>query len=156
MQSVGQLKKGQNFQVLFFARDGFIAWPPGRLAPAGNANEVACEEFLDTVRAAGWSSTPVPALAAGFQALRALPGEQGRRKLLLLLTHGDFSSGTIGNKPNETDNKSVLAWLRTNNADKAVQVYPIVIGDENPGRETEEAMKRLASENGGEYRFIQW
>lgn len=114
---------------------------------------MGCEEFLDTVRAAGWASTPIPALSAGLKSLRALPARANQPKVLVLVTDGDFCTGTIGKTANAIDTASVLKWLRSNNADKAIRINLVIIGPDRP--EAEEAMKKIASESGGEYRFIE-
>ena len=151
--SIGGLAEVQDFHVVFFAKDTFQENPTKRLVPASPANKRDALTFLREIRASGYGSSPIPALDAGFKAFRAVPNEVGKGKLMYVLTDGDFDTSAYKYK-GLVGNEAVLTWLRDNNTDKMVHVYPIILG-EKPGKETEESMRKIASENGGEYRFVE-
>lgn len=151
--SIGELQETQNFHVVFFAKDTFQESPTRRLVPASDANKVETLKFLREIRAAGYGSSPIPALDVAFKALHAVAAVPGEGKVLFLLTDGDFDVSAYKYK-GLVSNEAVTRWLRDNNSDKSVHVCPVVIG-EKPGKETEEAMRKIASENGGQYTFVE-
>jgi hypothetical protein len=151
--SIGGLIEAQEFHVVFFAKDSWQENPPRRLVQANDANKREALAFLRDIRAAGWGSSPIPAIIAGFKAFRAAPNKEGEGKLMYLLTDGDFDTSGYKYK-GLMGNEAVVVWLRDNNADKTVHVTPIILG-EKPSQETEESMRKIATENGGEYRFVE-
>ncbi|MEI7837067.1 MAG: vWA domain-containing protein [Planctomycetota bacterium] len=151
--SIGGLHETQDFHVVFFAKDAFQENPTRRLVPATDANKRDALGFLREIRASGYGSSPIPALDAAFKSFRAAPNEVGKGKLMYVLTDGDFDTSAYKYK-GMVGNDAVTQWLRDNNGDKMVHVYPIILG-EKPGKETEESMRKIASENGGEYRFVE-
>jgi hypothetical protein len=50
-------------------------------------------------------------------------------------------------------NQAVIHWLRANNRNGGVHVYPIILGP-RPSSDTEASVKLLAEENGGRYRYV--
>lgn len=150
--SVAGLTSPQRFQVIFYARDTFVAYPPAGLACASGEAKSAFREFLKEIRSYGWGSSPVPALEAAVKNLKTIPDRPGERKVLFLLTDGGFNDVWYY-KYKYRPSVDVGGWLRQANADKAVHVYPIIIGV-RPAKESEEEMKTIAGENGGQYRFI--
>ncbi|MCY2924965.1 MAG: hypothetical protein NT031_05915, partial [Planctomycetota bacterium] len=81
-----------------------------------------------------------------------VPTIPGDGKVLFLLTDGDFDVSEYKYK-GLVSNEAVTRWLRDNNSDTSVHVCPIIRGDK-PGKETEEAMRKIATENGGKYYFV--
>ncbi|MCY2924603.1 MAG: hypothetical protein NT031_04060, partial [Planctomycetota bacterium] len=152
-ESIGYLTDLQQFQVYFYSKGTFHAPLPGGLRLATDENKIECGRALKKVRSAGYGSLAIAAVIPAFEAFKAVPDKPGQRKVLFILSDGDFDSeGCLYNRMGRQH--VVLEWLRKNNADKAVHVYPIILG-EKPCKETEEAMKTIASENGGEYRFVE-
>jgi len=152
---VSYLEPTQSFHVVFFARDGYEENPARRLVSATDENKLEAARFLRDVRASGWGSSPIPGLQAAFKAFRAAPNKPGR--LLYLLTDGDFeTSGYEYRRGGQVlrGNEAVVAWLRDNNADKAVQVNVVIVGDK-PSAETEASMRTIAGQNGGVYHFVE-
>ncbi|MCY2931794.1 MAG: hypothetical protein NTV86_20345 [Planctomycetota bacterium] len=151
--SLGGLHETQGFDILFFAKDTFQEDPARRLMAASDANKRQAMKFLKEIRATGYGSSPVPALAAAFKAFKAVPVKPGDANVLILLTDGDFDPTGYKYK-GLAGNESVIAWLRYNNSDRSVHVHPIILGDK-PAKETEDFMRKLASENGGKYRHVE-
>lgn len=151
--SIRGLAETQDFHLVFFAKDTFHENPPRRLVPASDANKKDALTFLKGVEAGGYGSCPIPALAVALKAIRGVPNRPGAGKVLYLLTDGDFDTTTYKYK-GLVGNDAVIAWLRDNNTGKMVHVYPIILGDK-PAKETEDSMRKIASENGGEYRFVE-
>jgi hypothetical protein len=150
-----RLSDEQAFHVVFFAGDSFQENSPKRLVKADENNKRQAAEFLGKINPAGYGSSPIPALAAAFKALRA--GDD-RDKVLYLVSDGEFdTSGYTFKGADGTDlggTEAVMAWLRANNKDHAVRVCPVVIG-QKPDERGEQGLKTIAKENGGEYRFVQ-
>ncbi|MCY2924473.1 MAG: VWA domain-containing protein [Planctomycetota bacterium] len=152
-KSINGLHETQDFHVVFFAKDTFQECPSRRLIPASDTNKGDALTFLKEIRASGYGSSPIPALAAAFKAFRAVPARSGDGKVLYLLTDGDFDTSNYKYK-GLAGNHAVATWLRDNNGDRSVHVYPIIMG-ERPDDKTVESMRKIASENGGEYHFVE-
>lgn len=152
LDSVGCLQEEQEFQVYFYSKDTFHALLPGGLRPATDENKIEFARALRGIVSSGYGRSPIPALIPAFEALKVVPDKPGVRKVLFILSESDIDSGGCLYNRNEPEYE-VRDWLRKNNADKAVHVYPIILGDQ-PAKETEADMKALAGENGGEYRFV--
>lgn len=150
--SIGGLAESQDFHVVFFAKDAFEENPTRRLVSATEANKRDALSFLKKIVASGYGSSPIPALDAAFRAFKSLPNEPGKGKLLYVLTDGDFDTTAYKYK-GLVGNDAVIAWLRDSNVDHSVHVYPIILGDK-PTKETEDSMRKIAAENGGEYRYV--
>ncbi|MCY2931126.1 MAG: VWA domain-containing protein [Planctomycetota bacterium] len=153
MNSIGGLADTQDFHVVFFAKDAFEENPTRRLVAATEANKRDALSFLKKIVASGYGSSPIPALDAAFKAMQSLPNEAGKNKLMYVLTDGDFDTTAFKYK-GLVGNDAVIAWLRDHNTDKMIHVYPIILGDK-PAKETEDSMRKIASENGGEYRYVE-
>ena len=152
-ESIGYLTDLQQFQVYFYSKGTFQAPLPGGLRLATDENKIECGRALRKVIVTGYGCLPISALILAFEALKAVPDKPGVRKVLFILSDGDFDSEESQYKGTWREGV-VREWLRKNNADKGVHVYPIILG-EKPYKETEEATKTIASENGGEYRFVE-
>ena len=151
---ISWLNEKQSFHVVFFAKDTFQENPARRLMPATDPNKLDAVRFLRTVRASGYGSCPIPALEAGFRALAGAPAAEG--KLLYLLTDGDFeTSGHVYNSGGRVlrGNDAVVAWLHDHNANQAVQVNVIIVGD-RPSSDTEACMRSIAKDNRGVYHYV--
>ncbi len=150
-KEVFKLTEEQMFHVVFFAKDTYEENTSKRLVAATESNKRILLNYVKDVRAAGFGSSPIPALKAAFKAFKGAPDNRGR--IMYLLTDGEFdSSGET--YQNLSGTEAVLAWLRDNNRDKAVHIYPIILGNK-PSEEVEASMKKLAAENGGEYTFVE-
>jgi hypothetical protein len=139
--SIFRLTDLQSFHVVFFAGDSADEATAKRLVQATEENKRQAVKYLDGVNAAGFGSSPIPALAAAFKAFKAVQDQRG--KMLYMLTDGEFDTGS----------EAVIQWLRDNNKDKTVHVYPLIIGDK-PDEKTEQVMQTIAKENGGEYKYV--
>ena len=151
---ISYLNAPQSFHVVFFAKDTFQENPARRLMPATDGNKIEAARFLRGVRASGYGSCPIPALEAGFRALAGAKASEG--KLLYLLTDGDFESSgheyPSGGRVLR-GNEAVVAWLRDHNANQAVQVNVIIVGDK-PSGDTEACMRAIAKDNRGLYHYV--
>ena len=151
---ISYLNAPQSFHVVFFAKDTFQENPARRLMPATDGNKIEAARFLRDVRASGYGSCPIPALEAGFRALAGAKASEG--KLLYLLTDGDFESSgheyPSGGRVLR-GNEAVVAWLRDHNANQAVQVNIIIVGDK-PSGDTEACMRAIAKDNRGLYHYV--
>jgi hypothetical protein len=153
--SIFRLNDKQCFHVIFFSQDTFQENTPGRLVKATAHTKRQAVAFLNDVQASGWGSSPIPALIAAFRAFKNAPDNRGR--VMYILTDGEFD--TSGYQYNRRDgaqlfgNDAVLAYLRENNRDKSVHVYPIILGDQ-PTARAEETMRTIAKENGGQYKYV--
>ncbi|MCY2928672.1 MAG: hypothetical protein NTV86_04100 [Planctomycetota bacterium] len=151
-ESIGALTEGQSFKVIFFAKGDIRENPTGGLVLATDLGKLEPIADLGDVKFLGQRSSAIPAMIVAFKGCNGLPAKPGQ-KVLYLLTNGELNAngpkykGLVGNE-------SVIAWLRDNNADKAMHVCPIVLG-KKPTKAREDAMKTIALENGGTYVFVE-
>jgi hypothetical protein len=129
-KAVDGLKPVQEFDVIFFAGDSYLALDK-QLVFALPENKRKAYEFLDTV-APHSSSDPIPGLRAAFAA---------QPQLIFMLTDGDF--------PN---NAAVLDEVRKLSARNKVMVNTIAFVDR--GETYEKLLSDVAKETGGTFRFV--
>jgi hypothetical protein len=129
-RAIDGLRANQEFDVIFFYGDGFMAMDQG-LMFALPENKRRAYEFLDRV-AAHSTSDPIPGLRAAFKT---------RPELIFMLTDGDF--------PN---NAAVLDEIRKQNAGGHVKVNTIAFMDR--GEAYEKLLSDVAKETGGLFRFV--
>jgi hypothetical protein len=153
--SISRLSPRQQFHVIVFSHDKFEEIQPKRLVYATEENKQLAFKSLDRMQATGFGSSPIPALEVAFRALRSTQDKRG--KLCYILTDGEFaSSGFQYRDPAGKvmlGNQAVIGWLRANNKDQSIHMYPIILGPP-PNADTEGAMKLLAGENAGLYRYV--
>lgn len=129
-KAVDALRPVQQFDVIFFAEDNFLAMDKMLLNAVPEAKRKAYD-FLEKVSPHG-SSDPIPGLRQAFAT-----GPQ----LIYMLTDGDF--------PNNTQ---VIEEIRKLNVGKKVKINTIAFMDR--GEEYEKLLKTIASENGGLFKFV--
>jgi uncharacterized protein with von Willebrand factor type A (vWA) domain len=137
--SFGRLSSNHDFHVIFYSEHRPDENPPQRLVRANDDNKLYAWKFVETVRAHG-RGNPVPALERAFD---VLDGADASRpgKVIHLITDGRFP-----------DNAEVLASIRRRNQAKDVTVNTYLCGDCPPVAVA--VMKRIAEENGGQYRYV--
>jgi hypothetical protein len=124
--------------------------------PADEDHKREVLAFVSPIIAMGRGSSPIPAMIRAFKAFQNAPDKRGR--VMYILTDGEFD--TSGYRYKSASGKelmgteAVIAWLRDNNKDGSVHVYPIILGLQ-PSPQIEEKMKTIAKENGGEYKYVQ-
>jgi hypothetical protein len=157
--SIGQLQQNQYFHVLFFAKDTFEESTARRMVPATEENKREALKYLAGVNAAGFGSSPIPALVRAFQVYESAPaGAGGKRegKTMFLLTDGEFeTSGYVYKGADGKElggSEAVLAWLKEHNKDKSVHVFTIVVGPP-PSEDAAKVLGDIAEQNGGKYKF---
>jgi hypothetical protein len=136
--SVGLLGPRQNFHVILYNDGELLENPPRRLVAASRRNKRDLVRFCQNVVPSG-QTDPAPAIRRAFAVLRGADARPGR--LLHLLTDGEFP-----------DNARVLEAFRRLNADKRVHVRAYLYAYRS--RRAQRVMRRIAEENGGEYRFV--
>ena len=134
-ESAGQR---DSFHVIFFASGAPLENPPRRLVPATAGNKTDAVKFLETVLAEG-QTDPVPALKRAFEVLQQADPRAG--KVIYFLTDGVFP-----------DDAPVLEAIRRMNAKKDVHIFTFLYG-QRPAHAVE-VMKRIASENHGNYKYV--
>lgn len=152
--SIFKLNQFQTFHVIFFRGDSYLEAPQHRLVKAGLESKKEISDFVNSVEPMGHGSSPLPAMIAALRAFRTNPDKRGQ--VMYILTDGQFeSSGFIyksGGK-NLIGTEAVIAWLRENNKDGFMHVFPIILGPP-PDAHVEESMKTIANENGGKYKYV--
>jgi hypothetical protein len=153
-ESICRLVARQRFHVVCFAKGSYRELRAKRAVYATEDNKRLALKALDGIQAVGAGSNPVPALEVAFKVIRDTPYKKG---LCYILTTQDFSAGGYEYKVPEggvlTGNEAVLAWLRANNEDHSVRVYPCIFGPP-PSADTEAFLKKLAEENKGRYKYV--
>jgi hypothetical protein len=129
-RAVDRLRPTQQFDIVFFSAERYVALD-GQLLYALPENKRRAYDFLEKV-APHDSSNPIPGLRAAFSA---------NPELIYMLTDGDF--------PN---NPELLAEVKKLNARKRVRINTIAFID--PGEEYEKLLGRIATENGGTFKFV--
>jgi uncharacterized protein with von Willebrand factor type A (vWA) domain len=127
VRAVEAMGRGQRFQVLFFSSGEPLALPRGRLLDATRENKDRTREFLDAVLPAS-GTDPSAAIRRAF-ALRP--------EVLYILTDGEFEP-------------AVVDLVKELNADGRARVHTLAL----LYREGEAALKQIAAQNGGTYRFV--
>jgi hypothetical protein len=129
-RAIDALRPNQQFDVIFFSADRYIALDASLLY-ALPENKRKAYDFLDKV-APHDSSDPIPGLNAAFKT---------EPELIFMLTDGDF--------PN---NAAVLAEVRKLNAAKPVKINTIAFMDR--GETYEQLLSDIAKDTGGLFRFV--
>jgi len=137
LDSIGRLGKERYFHVILFAQHKPLENGPRRLVLADKANRKQAYRFLLEVRPQG-QTDPVPAIERAFAVLR---NARKRGKIIHLLTDGRFS-----------DNEKVFATIAKLNHDKSVRINTTLYGNRPP--EADQTLRKIAKENGGQYRFV--
>jgi hypothetical protein len=139
-KSIHSLQPHQQFDCMFFQDSqgsAFISTGRGQMLTATPENKDKAKNFLDEVAVRG-STNPIPALEQAFK-------EQP--VLVYLLTDGEFD---------DPDTAAVEAKINALNAGRRVHVNTILFlrteKDRAENHEFEESMKKIAAENGGEFR----
>ena len=145
-RSVSDLKPIQAFNVVFFSEERPQALG-NELVPANTRNKDALKNFLDTVKISR-GSDPRPSLRMAFVE---------KPELIYLLTDGDFNTPEDGEGPRA--NATVVKELRWLNRDKRVKINTIAFSSAAPDSEIArgeytDVLKLIASESGGNYRFV--
>jgi hypothetical protein len=134
-RAIDVLKPIQAFNVIFFV-DGSntSAADPQRLLVANPDNRRKAFEFIDKAYVYG-ATDPIPALRMAF---RQNP------ELIYFLTDGIFD--------NLVSNEQVYQEIRRLNADGRVRINTVAFIDR--GDEYEQWLRKVASENGGTFKFV--
>ena len=126
-RSIGTLKRGQKFHVIFFNAGPPVENPPKKLVNAIIAQKRAFFDFLDTIFPKG-STRPEQAM---HKALQLKPN------LIYFLTDGEFDPALI---------EKLSQW----NAKQNVQIYTIAYFDESGAT----LLERIAREHDVEFKFV--
>jgi uncharacterized protein with von Willebrand factor type A (vWA) domain len=126
----------QSFHVILFADGPPMELGGAKASPATAEHKKAAGEFLSDARAEG-ETDPLPSLTRAFDVLDAAP--PGAKAIVLL-----SDSGLPGNE-------ELLRLCRSRNAAKNVHIHTLVYARGPNGAEP--AIKRIADENAGRYRF---
>jgi Mg-chelatase subunit ChlD len=154
--SIRRLRAEELFHVVCFARDSYQELRAKRLVLATEENKRLAIKALDEIRVGGPKSSPIAALEVAFNAFRYAP-PHGPGRVCHVVTSREFSAcGYQYKEPGGTvltGSEAIIAWVRANNKDVRVHVYPIILGPP-PSAETKEFLKKLAEENGGRYKYV--
>jgi len=131
-------RPGDCFHVIFFASGPPLENPPRKLVPAIKDNKLQAAEFLVDVLASG-QTDPVPAMKRAFEVLR--DSDRPGVKMVYFLTDGVFP-----------DDQAVLKVIKDMNVKKDVHIYTFLYGHRPEG--AEQVMNRIASQNGGRYKYV--
>ena len=138
LKSIGDLDPRQNFHVIFFSEGAPVEPVEKRLVPANSEFKAKACEGLRGVFAKG-QTDPIPALTRAFD---VLDKTDVGGKVLYLLTDAAFP-----------DNQKVIDLCKSRNGNKKdVHIYTFLYGDRP--KEAEDAMKKIAADNGGKYKFV--
>jgi hypothetical protein len=142
LRSIGLLKPSQSFHIILFAEGKPIEPKNRNLKRATFENKMAANDFLSDKEAHGLTS-PVRAINRAFAVL-----SQARRpgRLMYLLTDAGFDEDTPAVLSTISERNSVLS------GNKKVLINTFLYGSKE--EMAVEAMKKIADENGGKYRFI--
>ncbi len=129
--ALGQLQENHEFQIVFY-NDRPSQFRPGAMLPANDANKKAAREFVTRMTAAGSTQHDL----AMYAAVKLRP------QVIFLLTDAH---------PPQLS-KLEMDIIKKNN-DGTFVIHTIEFGVGKPFEE-DNFLKRLAAENGGEYRYI--
>lgn len=127
IRSIGDLTPAASFHVIAFSTESILEIPAKTLVRATPQNKAAAKERIAAVEPRGSGAM----LAGMTKAFAAKPDA------IYLLCDGDVSSGDV-------------APVKALNADGKVKVNAVGYRF----KEAEASMKEIASQNGGEYRFV--
>jgi len=145
-RSVSDLKPIQAFNAIFFSEERPQALNT-ELVAANTRNKDALKNFLETVKISR-GSDPRPSLRMAFVE---------KPDLIYLLTDGDFNTPEDGEGPRA--NATVIKEIRWLNREKRVKINTIAFSSAAPDSEIArgeytDVLKLIASESGGNYRFV--
>lgn len=129
--SITEVGEETEFHVIFYSSGAPIEMPTRRLVHATERNKRLAYEFIDTVIAGG-ETDPSQAIKRAFAV---------RPELVYLLTDGEFDRG-------------IIDLVKRLNVGGGVRVFTIGFLYTHPGTAGEGILKRIAAENGGEYKFV--
>jgi uncharacterized protein with von Willebrand factor type A (vWA) domain len=140
---IGQLDPRRNdFGVVFLAEKAPLALGDGNLLPPSGANKTAAIEFLKKAIPSG-QTDPLPGLERAFDTLDKTASAAGG-KIIFLLTDDDFP-----------DSDAVVKLINKRNAKKDVHIFTVLVASrDKPPEKAQEMMKKIATENGGKYKFV--
>jgi hypothetical protein len=138
-KAIESLSSQQSFNVIFFlGGDSDAEWArpfSTKLESATPEAKANARTFVERLAVGGKGTNPLPALR------RAL---QSRPEVVYFLTDGEFN--------NVVSYEQVIAEVRKMNASKAVRLNTIAFMSDD--ERAEQALKQLASENGGNFRKV--
>lgn len=127
VRSISRLHRVQQFHIIFFSGGPLIEPPARRFVHAIREYKNRAFAFLNTIEAAG-STEPAPAMKRAFK-LGA--------DMIYFLTDGEFDPDLV---------KRLRKW----NKDQKVRIYTIAFIN----NKSEDLLRQIARENGGEYHFV--
>lgn len=133
-RTLAGLKPIQFFNIFFFSDSGFTTCFEDGMRPANPRAKEHTYQFLDRLAVYG-GTNPIPALDAAFKQ---------KPQLIFFLTDGRFDQAV--------NYEQVLESIRLLNGEKQVLINTIQFI--NRDEKAEEILRRIASENGGRYKFI--
>ncbi len=135
-KAIDILKPIQGFNVIFFrGGDSDEEWAKpfaDELVVANPANKQKVRQYIEGMTELGKGTNPLPALRRAFEQ---------KAQLVYFLTDGQFD--------NVVGYDEVLAEVRRLNADKSVKINTIAFMSEDA--QAEEALQKMARENGGRF-----
>lgn len=142
--SLANLSEVQDFHVIFFGKDTPQENQPKRLVPATLQHKIAAAEYIETVSPGG-TTDPLPALGRAFDVLNGADAKL-KGKLIFLFTDGDFK--------NAGGNQAVVDFIAEKNKDKSVHINTCLLGKVEGKKSIIDTLKRIADQNGGEFKVI--
>ena len=139
LKRIARMDARSKFHIVMFAGEAPIESPPGRLVKATEHNKDMVADFLDGIVAQG-RTRPGPALEVAF---RDLAGASDGGKQIYLLTDAAFP-----------DDAAVLDVIGRHNPRRDVLISTILFGNKSPRAEV--VLRRIATDNGGRFKFISW
>ena len=136
--SVKDLVPQQDFHVIMFADGEPLEKKPMALTPPSEKYKLALAKFLETVKAER-TTNPIKGITRAFDVLAKANRKPG--KIIYMLTDGAFP-----------DNEAVLTTIRAKNSRRDVLINTFLYGWKPPI--AEKVMMQIASENGGQYRYV--
>ena len=130
-RSVAELGEDVEFHVIFYSSGPPVEMPTRRLVHATQRNKGLAYDFIDRIVPEG-ETDPSKALQRAFAV---------RPELIYLLTDGEFDRG-------------IIDLVKRLNAGGRTRVFTIGFLYTQPGTTAEGVLKQIASQNGGEYKFV--
>jgi len=130
-RSIGELPDAKEFHVIFYSTGPAQEMPMRRLVPASEHNKELAFEFIDSIVADG-QTDPSKALEKAFAV---------KPDMVYLLTDGEFD-------------RQIIDLVKRLNVGGKVTVHTIGFLYTMPGTASEEILKTIASQNGGNYKFV--